>query len=250
MIKLTIDEREVDVQEDTTILDAAKKIGIEIPALCYHEALKPYGACRLCTVEVIRHKRSTLIAACTYPVQEPIVVKTNSEKVVAGRKMLLELLLAACPASEKIQKLARQMGIEKTRFKTRAKDNMCALCGMCVRVCSEILSVSAISFANRGSNLEVATPFHISSEICIGCGACAYICPTGAIKIEDIAENRKICNWDANLVMKKCKLCGRRFAPELQLNYIKHKLPAHNNILEICVNCRRITQGKIELKKE
>jgi len=197
MIRLTIDGREVEVKEGTTALEAAKELGIEIPTLCYHEAVKPYGACRLCVVEVSKRKRSRLLTSCTYPVEEGVEVKTSSPKVIRARRMIAELLLARCPNVKRIQDLARQYGIEKPRFRT--EDEECILCGLCARVCEQVVGISAINFVNRGTERQITTPFDISSDVCIGCGACAYVCPTGAIRVEDI-EGRRILHDEVSLV--------------------------------------------------
>jgi predicted molibdopterin-dependent oxidoreductase YjgC len=183
MLTVTIDGKRVQVQKDTTILDAAKSIGISIPTLCHHEALEPYGACRLCTVEVTAGGRTRLVTACNYPIRdEGLEVKTRSEKVLKGRKMIVELLLARCPDVPVIRELADEMGIKKPRF--RLKNDECILCGLCVRVCRELVGVGAVGFMGRGIIREVDTPYHIDSDVCIGCGACAYLCPTGRMKME------------------------------------------------------------------
>ena len=183
MIEFTIDGKKIWAKEGSTILEAARMFGIYIPTLCYHEALTPYGACRLCTVEITAAGRTRLLSACLYPVEEGLVVKTNSERVKRLQKGIMELLLARCPRSERIQELARQMGVSETRF--RLEDEDCMLCGLCVRVCDEISEKKLLSFVNRGIKTEVAAPFYEPPEECIKCGGCAYVCPTGAIKIED-----------------------------------------------------------------
>ena len=184
MITLTIDEREIGAEEGWTVLKAAQNVGIEIPTLCYHEALSPSGACRICSVEVITKKgRNRVVASCLYPVEEGLSVQTNSEKIQRLRRGLMELLLARCPSSEKIKDMARQMGVIVPRF--RLEQEECILCGLCVRVCQEISEARAISTVNRGTKKEIAAPFYDLAETCIGCGGCAYVCPTGAIRIED-----------------------------------------------------------------
>ncbi len=187
LIQVTIDGRTTLVPPDTTILQAATDLSIDIPTLCHHPVLEPYGACRLCTVEVIRDGRSRLVTSCNYPIRQEIEVLTASERVTRGRRMIVELLWARCPDAEVFQQLGARYGIEKPRFEAR-EDELCYLCGLCVRVCNEIVGAQAISFISRGVEREVGTPFYQVSEACIACGACEFICPTGAIKVTDVTD--------------------------------------------------------------
>ncbi len=197
MVTVTIDDQKVEVEEGKTILQAAKALGIRIPTLCYNELVEPYAACRICSVEIVVGKRHRIVTACNYPVSEGLVVYTNNERVRMIRRMILELLLARCSAEVPILKeLAEEYGLEEWRF-GRGKEE-CILCGLCVRVCEEIVGVQAISFANRGADREVTTPFGIESEACIACGACAFVCPTGAIQMEEL-EGREIVHEDLRL---------------------------------------------------
>jgi coenzyme F420-reducing hydrogenase beta subunit len=183
-ITLKIDDREVKAKEGTTILEAAKEVGIDIPTLCYHHALSPFGACRLCSVEITdKRGRKRIVISCSYPVEEGLVVYTKSEKVLKTRKLLLELLLARCPKVKKIQDLAREYGVQKPSFWVADAEEDCVLCGLCTRVCDELIGVYAINFANRGVEREVTAPYHKFSDDCIGCGACATVCPTKSKKI-------------------------------------------------------------------
>lgn len=190
MTSFTLNGHELEVAEGTTILQAAKNIGIEIPTLCYHPLLEPYAACRVCMVEVTRNGRTELTTSCNTKVEEGMEVHTDAERAVAARKLNAELLLARCPNVDVVRELAASLGIKKPRFPL--EDETCILCGMCVRACEEIVGVSAISFAERGFKRRVATPFDEMNEVCIACGACAYVCPTNHIRIEDIRERKYV----------------------------------------------------------
>ena len=184
MINFIINDSELQVEEGKTILEAAQDAGIKIPTLCYHKALTPYGACRLCLVEIVGGGRPGLEASCVYKVTDGLAVKTDTEKVTKTRKIVIELLLAQCPDSEKLKTLAQEYGVTRTRIRKKNKED-CIKCGLCVRVCAEVVGMRAISFADRGIKRKIQTPFDKISDFCIGCGACAYLCPTDAIKIEE-----------------------------------------------------------------
>ena len=184
MIKFTLNGTEHEVHKGTTILQVARQAGITIPTLCHHDDLSPYGACRLCLVEVVKRGWPSLQPACLYPAQEGIEVTTDTERVIRVRKILLELYLARSPGSYPIIELAREYGVKNTRFKLKEKSD-CILCGLCVRACEEISQRNAISFAQRGSKRMIQTPFIDLSETCVGCKACMAVCPTNTIIIDE-----------------------------------------------------------------
>ncbi len=239
---LKIDGRELKAEEGTTILNVARAHNIDIPSLCDKEAVAPYGACRLCLVEIATARgRKRLVTSCLYQVEEGLAVRTNSERITNIRQTLIELLLARCPDSEVIQDMARRLGVEKSRFKPQDGNNKCILCALCARTCQEVVGVSAISLANRGVSRELTTPFNEDySEACIGCGSCAYICPTHAITVENNGDKRLI-KWPHNQMefkLKKCKICGNYWAPEKQIEYIAQISGTSLEDYDICPDCR------------
>ena len=179
MVKFTINNRPVEVEPGTTVLQAAQALGIKIPTLCYHKALSAYGGCRLCLVELDDGRRKRVQTSCIYVAQEGLKVQTDTERVVKARKIVLELLLARCPGSQEIKRVAEGLGVTETRI--RKQDKKCILCGLCVRMCRERMGKGVIGFAHRGVKREVIPAFDAKSEACMGCGACAFICPSGAI---------------------------------------------------------------------
>jgi len=179
-ILLQIDGREVKTREGMTILEAARSVGIDIPTLCYHEKLEPYGACRICTVEVEARGRTNFVAACLYPVEENLVVRTRSDKIDKIRKMLVELVLAHAPEAAELQDLAQEYGADKDRFEK--EPSFCILCGLCVRYCAEVKKKNAVGFADRGVRREVIFIPEIASKECWKCQECFSLCPTQALQ--------------------------------------------------------------------
>jgi heterodisulfide reductase subunit A len=161
----------------------ARENGIEIPTLCYHPLLEPYGACRLCVVEIVAGGRPGLQTSCTYPIEEGLEVLTRSPSVIEARRVILGLLLSRTPNVELIQDLAREYGITEPPFPTETPDERCVLCGHCVRTCAELVKAHVLNFSERGIERRVGPPFLEKTRQCIGCGACTIMCPTGAIEI-------------------------------------------------------------------
>ncbi len=175
MVRLTIDNIPTEVPEGTTVLEAARNLGIVIPTLCHEPGLSPYGACRLCLVEVVKKGRSSLEASCTLPALEGQSIITDSDRVRKAQKVIIELLLSTCPTSKRLQDLASNFGVNKVRFTLKNKD--CILCGLCVRYCKEQMQSGGIGFVGRGTSRRVATPFGLTPEECRNCGGCEWICP-------------------------------------------------------------------------
>jgi len=190
VIKLTINGNTQEFPEGKTLLECIESTGIKIPTLCHHKALAPYGACRLCLVEISQNGRSKIEASCTYPAINNLTVQTDSERVIKARKAMIELQLALCPDSEVIQKIAEEYGVKETRLRKKNED--CFLCGLCVRMCAERMGINAISFANRGSKRKVNPPFDAHSDVCQVCGTCAFICPTQRIKLDEISKREAV----------------------------------------------------------
>ena len=216
-LNLTIDGLAVKSQPGLSLLLTAREHGIDIPTLCYHDDLKPEGHCRLCVVEIGPPGRTRLVNSCTYPVDEGLIVQTQYERVLASRRMVLELLLAQAPAAELIQKLAAEMGVYETRFKKADPQARCILCAQCVRTCREVVGVSAISMAYRTPKKVVGTPFKEDSEACIGCGSCVFICPTNVIMYTEKDGVRTV--WGRHFELQACQKCGKYIAPKAQLEH-------------------------------
>jgi NADH dehydrogenase/NADH:ubiquinone oxidoreductase subunit G len=197
MVTLYINGLEVSQEEGTTLLEAARFLGFPIPTLCHMEGLSPYGACRLCVVEVGEGERAKLVSSCTHPVQEGLRVRTTSKRVARARKVILELLLASCPQSKVIQDLASAHDVRQQRFRQEFEE--CILCGLCVRMCEEQMVAKAIGFRGRGQNRSIGTPFDINSEICRQCGGCIYVCPACTLRCTYTEPDKAICGGCANL---------------------------------------------------
>jgi|WetSurMetagenome_2_1015567.scaffolds.fasta_scaffold09425_2 heterodisulfide reductase subunit A2 len=182
-IKVKINGIETETQDRTSILAIANKLGIKIPTLCHDPIIEPYGACRVCTVEVRSGKRVRMVTACNYPATNGIEILTDSPRVRRDRKMIIEWMMARCGHVKVLEDLAAEYGIKEPRF--GRGDDDCILCGLCVRMCQDVVGANVLGFFGRGTTREVSTAYGESSDKCIACGACAHVCPTGAIKIED-----------------------------------------------------------------
>lgn len=195
--KITIDGHPIEVEEGSYVLEAAQSLGIEIPTLCHYPYIKPYAACRMCVVEARDGKGwSKIVTACNYPTWDGLEILTSTPGVLISRKVNLEMLMSRCAPVPVLQQLAEKLGIEKPRW--GVGEDTCILCGLCVRVCDEIVGAHALSFSERGIFRKVSTPFDDESGDCVLCGACAKVCPTGHIVMEDM-EKRTIIHKEFTL---------------------------------------------------
>ena len=212
---ITIDNLEVPYEGEKNLLEVIRKANIELPTFCYHSDISVYGACRMCMVEV---DGKNTVPACSTPVTENMVVKTNTKQLRNMRKMIVELMLAShdqqcttCGKSNdcKLQQISKQLGVEEVRFQQKVDfepvdttsdaivrdPSKCVLCGDCVRVCKEIQSVGVLDFANRGADSKIVACFNKGmGEIeCVNCGQCVQVCPVGALTIKSQVDRV----WDA-----------------------------------------------------
>lgn len=183
-VTLKINNRDVEAKEGMTILEAAEHSGIEIPTMCHHAELEPYGACRVCSVEIEKKGKTSLVAACCYPAEPGLKVKTRSPKIDKIRKTIVEL--AAVSAGDdltgKMLELSSEYGADLSRFrsKVQTKATKCILCGLCVRRCINATWDTAIGFIGRGTKRQIAL-FPEKSAVCAICNECYLVCPTGRI---------------------------------------------------------------------
>jgi len=202
--QIEINNNSVDAQKGETILDVLNRNGIKVPTLCHMKNFTPTGSCRMCVVEL--SETGKLVTSCSYPVVDGMKIKTHSPKVIEARKTIVELLLSDHPddcfycvrnGNCELQKLSEELHIKERNIRgpksklpldlssasIQRDPEKCILCGRCIRVCEEIMGVSAIDFANRGSKSTVSTSFHkgLNTSSCVNCGQCIMVCPTGAL---------------------------------------------------------------------
>jgi len=227
MVNLTIDNKQVTAPKTATIYEAAKMNGIEIPILCHDKKLKPFGACRMCLVEVEQMK-GRQIPSCTTPVTEGMIISTSTPDIIKARKMVLELLLLNhpidCPVCDKagdcdLQNLTYDYKVDANRFQDQKfqhkidynnplieRDmNRCVLCGKCARICDEIVSFGALTFISRGIETKIGCEFDEALN-CEFCGSCVSVCPVGALLARPFKFKARF--WAMTKQKSVCGYCG------------------------------------------
>lgn len=228
MINLTINGKAVSVEAGTTIMEAAKTVGINIPNLCYDKSLSLFGGCRLCVVEIEGNRK--LESSCTTKVKEGMVVHTDTPRLRKVRRDILDLLYSnhpqdclACDKTGdcKLQDYCYEYGVRKGSFVGEVKkypidaqnpvmirnQSKCIKCGKCVRVCKEVQVTSTIDFVNRGfdSFINTGNDIPLNTENCRLCGQCISVCPTAALLNKQLMGTRK---WETEKVTTTCPFCG------------------------------------------
>ncbi|MBI4863389.1 MAG: (2Fe-2S)-binding protein [Candidatus Riflebacteria bacterium] len=240
LVKIKIDEKEYEVPRGRYLLAICQENGIPIPTLCHHESVEPWGGCRLCVVE-FRKKRwdswwTELATACLYPAEDGLCVWTRSEKVMKARRTILDLLLARCPGSEVITKIAAEHGVYQTSFAKREGEDNCILCGLCTRVCDRV-GARAIATALRGALKEVSTPFGEPPPDCLGCLSCAHVCPTHTIGHTEADGKRTV--WGRTFELVRCSGCGAASVTREQVEYAVRTKNLSPEYFVKCDACKR-----------
>jgi len=233
MITLTIDGKPYPAEEGRTALEALREHGIHIPTLCFHPALKPSGSCKLCAVEMSGRTGGRRIAmlSCILKVSDGLDIKTTGPIVEAARTRAFKNLLSMAPQSTRLRRLAMEYGID-----LGPPPDGCVRCRLCIRVCKEIVGAAALKM-EKIDGIGFVMP---EADRCIGCGTCANICPTGAIRVEDIENVRSVMIRDELIgkhPLERCEGCGRWFATTRFIDYIERRTAPHPHVKETHVYC-------------
>ncbi|UCF90299.1 MAG: (2Fe-2S)-binding protein [Desulfobacterales bacterium] len=245
MLKVTIDGRTWEAEEDMTVLQVAKAHDIRIPTLCYHPALRPSGSCRLCAVEVASRSTGQPITmlACVLRVKDGMQIQTQGKEVQRARTKAFKSLLQMAPQAQSIVNLARSYDIDPG-----PPPDGCIRCHLCIRVCKEIVGPGALKMEKRdGRNYVVPL-----EGLCIGCGTCANICPTQVIRVEDRENIRTISIRDEVIgkhPLERCEGCGRLYATPRFLDHIHRRTASHTDVKSFhnyCPTCAKLFSDRIK----
>jgi len=246
MISITIDGQPYQAEEGQTVLEILRAHGFEIPTLCYHPALKPVGACKLCAVAVTGRatgKKTTMIS-CILKAKDGMQVETQGELVDRARTHALKSLLLMAPQAEALFELAEKFGIG-----VGTPPDGCIRCRLCIRVCREIVGPAALKMEKRGGQ-QFVVPIE---GACIGCGTCANICPTKVIKVEDRNNVRTISIRNEVIgkhSLERCEGCGRLYATPKFLDHVHDRTAAHHADVKAphhyCPTCTKLFSDRIK----
>jgi len=204
-MNIIIDGRECSCERGEFLLQVARRNGIFVPSLCYHEGLGGLAACRVCIVEILERDRRRIVASCIYPIENEIEVFTQSDAVLEQRGIVLTLLARLAPGARVIQQMARANGVEIPLLTDKKDGDTCILCGRCTTAC-DLLGSGAIAKINRGITKVVDTPYSKASLECIGCASCAQVCPTDSIPFTETESTVNI--WGRTFELQTCERCG------------------------------------------
>jgi bidirectional [NiFe] hydrogenase diaphorase subunit len=242
MNDLIIDGTAYRVEAGQTLLQAAREIGIDIPTLCFHPALKPSGSCKLCAVEVTgKSGRHIAMLSCILKVKDGLEVKTKGPIVEAARTKAFKNLLRMAPQSTRLARMAADYGVD-----LGPPPDGCVRCRLCIRVCSEIVGANAL----RMKKIDGVGYVKPEADRCIGCGTCANICPTGAIRVEDRENVRSVMIRDELIgkhPLERCEGCGRWFATTRFIDFIEHRTAPHPHVKEThkyCPTCAKLFSNR------
>jgi len=244
MPNITINGNIFETEEGMSVLQVARTAGISIPTLCYHEALKPIGACKLCAVEVTRPPgKPRVLLSCIVKAKDGLEVNTESESVIKARTAAFRNLLSMAPQSKTIRTLADRHGID-----LGPPTDGCVRCRLCIRVCSEVVKAGALKMEKR-EGLSYVTRVE---GICIGCGTCVNLCPTEAIRMTDKDGIRTISIRDEVIgvhALKRCEACGRYFASQKFIDHVRTRTTQHTDVKEhhlYCPTCAKLFSNRIK----
>src|SRR5665647_70782 len=234
-MKITVNGQEREVRAGESILDLCRREEIHIPTFCYHQAFGGQGACRMCMVELKEpgQEHSRVVAACTYPIKGPVEIITESERVTKLRRTIVMLLArraAGNPLMEALVKNYDARGLPAIEVEPAN----CILCGLCIHACEE-MGKTAIWSMFRGIDKRIATPYDEASDDCIGGAACARVCPTQAIQLEEEGAVRRI--WNKTFSLVACQRCGQHYATPEELAYL-HERSVYGQE-QYCEACRK-----------